>query len=106
MPNFKKQTPHPFEIAGFLQHANGPRYNSADPRADYVIWLGTTRNLAGAHRCFNFTTMQEVTGDNFTPAPLTFQAVQRIDQLAGAADLTPTSIEPAYSHQSNTFLRP
>jgi hypothetical protein len=93
MPNFKKQTPHPFGIAGFLQHASGPRYNSAEARADYVIWMGTTRNLAGTHCCWNLVTNKEVTGDTFTPAPLTADVVRMIGQLAGATDLTPVPLQ-------------
>jgi hypothetical protein len=45
MPNFKKQTPHPFGIAGFLQHASGPRYNSAE-----VIAFLSARSIPGP-RC-------------------------------------------------------
>lgn len=89
MPNFKKQTPHPFGVSGFLQRPVGPQYNSSSSRADYVIWLGTTRNLAGTHRCFNLTTLQEMTGDTFTPAPITHEAILRINRMAGTVDLTP-----------------
>jgi hypothetical protein len=36
---------------------------------------------------------KEVTGDTFTPAPLTTEIVRMIDQLAGAADLTPVPLQ-------------
>ena len=103
LPNFRKQTPHPFGIAGFLQRSSGPTYNSSAPRADYVIWIGTTRNLAGTHRCFNLTTLQEITGDHFTPAPLTLDAINRINRLASVSDTTtiqsdPSIVDPSPPH--------
>ena len=94
MPNFKKQTPHPFGISGFLQRPVGPQYNTSIARADYVIWLGTTRNLAGTHKCFNLTTLQELTGDHFTPAPMTHDTILRINRLAGTADMSPVPSQP------------
>ena len=89
LPNFKKQTPHAFGTFGFLQRPVGPQYNSSMTRADYVVWLGTTRNLAGTHKCFNLTTLQEITGDHFTPVPMTEEALARINKLAGTADIAP-----------------
>ena len=83
LPSFAKQTPHPFGIAGFLQRPRGPSSNTSAQRADYVIWIGTTRNLAGTHRCFNLNTLSEITGDKFTPAPLTSDAIQRLMALSG-----------------------
>ena len=83
IPNFTKHTPHAFGIAGFLQKASHASSNSSAPRQDYCIWLGTTRNLAGTHNCFNIVTLRMMTGDKFTPAPLTADAAKRLTQLAG-----------------------
>ena len=83
VPNFKRDAPHPFGIAGFLQRTHSPGYNSAAPRGDYCIWLGTTHNLAGTHRCLNLTTLREMTGDTFHPTLLTPEAIRRLNTLAG-----------------------
>jgi hypothetical protein len=83
IPSFVKQTPHDFGQSGFLQRPRDPSSNSAAQRADYVIWLGTTRNLAGTYRCFNLSTLAEITGDKFTTAPLTQDAIDRLMSLAG-----------------------
>ena len=83
IPSFVKQPPHHFGQSGFLQRPKGPTSNSAAQRADYVIWLGTTRNLAGTHRCLNLSTLAEITGDKFTPAPITQDAIDRLMSLAG-----------------------
>ena len=83
IPSFVKQTPHHFGQSGYLQRPKGPASNSAAQRADYVIWLGTTRNLAGTHRCLNLSTLAEITGDKFTPAPITQDAIDRLMSLAG-----------------------
>jgi Reverse transcriptase (RNA-dependent DNA polymerase) len=85
VPNLAKDAPFAFGTAGFLQRASGPSSNSAAPRGDYCIWLGTTHNLAGTHRCFNIDTLREVTGDIFRPAPLTNAAITRLTQLAGSS---------------------
>ena len=103
MPNFKKQTPHPFGVTGFLQRPVGPQYNSSMQRTDYVVWLGTTRNLAGTHRCFNLTTLQEITGDQFTPAPITQEAITRINRMAGTVDLSPVPIQPQLDDPSSPY---
>jgi hypothetical protein len=84
VPNLAKDAPFAFGTAGFLQRASGPSSNSAAPRGDYCLWLGTTHNLAGTHRCFNIDTLREVTGDIFRPAPLTNAAISRLTQLAGS----------------------
>ena len=94
LPNFKKQAPHPFGITGFLQRPTGPSHNSSAARADYCVWLGTTRNQAGTHKCFNLATLSEITGNKFTPAPITPEAAVRISRLAGASpDSAPPSSE-------------
>ena len=82
-PSYKVDAPHAFGTSGFLQRASGTHTNTAAPRADYCIWLGTTRNLKGTHRCFNLSTLAEVTGDTFRPAPLTSEAIDRLRRLAG-----------------------
>jgi hypothetical protein len=84
VPNLAKDAPFAFGTAGFLQRASGPSSNTAAPRGDYCIWLGTTHNLAGTHRCFNIDTLREVTGDIFRPALLTNAAITRLSQLAGS----------------------
>ena len=80
--------------AGFLQHASGPASNTAAPRGDYCIWLGTTHNLAGTYRCFNIDTLREVIGDIFRPAHLTDAAIARLTQLAGSALQETQALEP------------
>ena len=104
IPNFHKHTPHAFGIAGFLQKANHHASNTAAPRQDYCIWLGTTRNLAGTHSCFNLATLRMMTGDIFTPAPLTPDAVTRINQLAQHTEpAVPTIAEPALFDPSPSY---
>jgi hypothetical protein len=75
VPNLAKDAPFAFGTAGFLQRASGPSSNTAAARGDYCLWLGTTHNLAGTHRCFNIDTLREITGDIFRPALLTDAAV-------------------------------
>jgi hypothetical protein len=41
LPNYRKQTPHPFGITGFLQRGKGPTYNSIVLRADYCVRMET-----------------------------------------------------------------
>ena len=82
-PSYDKHLPHAFGTAGFLQRSVGPSYNSAQPRGEYTIWLGTTRNLAGTHLCFNVNTSQMMTGDTFWPAELTASAITFISKLSG-----------------------
>ena len=81
VPNFAKDAPYAFGTAGFLQRASTATSNSASPRGDYCIWLGTTHNLAGTHRCFNIDTLREITGDTFRPTLLTAAAITRLTQL-------------------------
>lgn len=81
--NFAKDAPYAFGTAGFLQRASGPTSNSAAPRGDYCIWLGTTHNLAGTHRCLNIDTLREITGDTFRPSILTESAILRLTHLSG-----------------------
>ena len=66
-----------------MQRASGPTSNSAAPRGDYCIWLGTTHNLAGTHRCLNIDTLREITGDTFRPSILTESAILRLTHLSG-----------------------
>jgi hypothetical protein len=82
-PSYNKHLPHAFGTAGFLQRSVGPSYNSAQPRGEYTIWLGTTRNLAGTHLCFIVATRQMMTGDTFRPAELTASAISFISKLSG-----------------------
>lgn len=37
--------------------------------------------MKGTHRCLNLSTLREVTGDTFRPAPLTTDAIIRLKQL-------------------------
>jgi Reverse transcriptase (RNA-dependent DNA polymerase) len=83
IPNFRREALHPFGIAGFLQRASHSQYNTASPRGDFCIWLGTTHNLAGTNRCFNLDTLREVTGDVFRPTMITPAAILRLSTLAG-----------------------
>lgn len=83
-PSYKTDTPHAFGTTGFLQRAQGPLSNTAAPRADYCLWLGTTRNLEGTHRSFSLGTFTEITGDTFRPAPLTADAINRLRILTTA----------------------
>jgi Reverse transcriptase (RNA-dependent DNA polymerase) len=83
VPSFIRDAPYQFGQAGFLQRVKGPTSNSASPRGDYCLWLGTTRNIAGTHRCLNLDTLQEITGDTFRPTLLTNEAIARLTRLAG-----------------------
>ena len=104
VPDFRRHAPHPFGSAGFLQKASTPRSNSSDPRQDYCIWLGTTRNLAGTHQCFNIATLQMITGDIFRPAPLTPDAAVRISRLAGHKDpMVQPAPEPLLTNPSPRY---
>jgi hypothetical protein len=79
-PSYKIDAPYAFGTTGFLQRAAGPLSNTAAPRADYCIWLGSTRNLKGTHRCFSLATL---TGDTFRPAATTQQTIGIMRKLAG-----------------------
>lgn len=68
-----------------------------------MIWLGTTRNLAGTHRCFNLTTLQEITGDHFSPVPITQEAITRINCMAGTVDLSPVPVQPQLDDPSSPY---
>ena len=104
IPNIYKHAPHAFGIAGFLQRANTVRSNTADPRQDYCIWFGTTRNLAGTHQCFNIATLQMITGDIFRPAPLTPDAARRISRLASDKEFVEQSpLEPFLMNPSPPY---
>jgi hypothetical protein len=83
VPNFARDAPFAFGTAGFLQRAPGPTSNSAAPRGDYCIWLGTTHNIAGTHRCLDLDSLREITGDTFRPTSLTQQAIHRLTRHAG-----------------------
>ena len=87
VPNYKIDAPFPFGTTGFLQRAHALQSNSVIPRADYSVWLGTTRNLKGTHKCLNLDTLREITGDIFRPALLTQAAITRLQQLAGSIPL-------------------
>ena len=82
VPNYKLDAPYPFGTAGFLQKAPGPLTNTAAARADYCLWLGTTRNQKGTHRCLSLATLREVTGDTFREAPLTEDAIKILKTMA------------------------
>ena len=81
VPNFAKDAPYAFGTAGFLQRASTVTSNSAAARGDYCIWLGTTHNLAGTHKCFIIDTLRKITGDTFWPTLLTTAAITRLTQL-------------------------
>ena len=87
IPNFTRDAPFAFGTAGFLQRAHHPRYNTATQRGDFCIWLGTTHNLAGTHRCFNLDTLCEMTGDIFRPTMITNAAILRLSTLAGVGPI-------------------
>ena len=82
IPSYPTIAPFPFGTPGFLQRAKTVTSNSAAPRADYCIWLGTTRTSSGTHRVVNLDTLQIMTGDKFTAAPLTAAAAARLATLA------------------------
>ena len=119
-PSYKTDTPYAFETTGFLQRAQGPLFNTAAPRADFCLWLGTTRNLKGTHRCFNLGTLTEITGENFRPAPLssmpapryirTFLKIQSIRYLIQTVEgyTTKARLRPSrYNHSEYSCqLRP
>ena len=84
VPNFSRDAPYAFGTAGFLQRVQGPLSNTAAPRGDYCIWIGTTR-------CLNLDTLREITGDIFRPALLTNAAIQRLSQLAGVVGARPST---------------
>jgi hypothetical protein len=44
-----RDTPCPFGTTGSLEKAPHPTSNSAAPRGDYCIWLGTSHSITGAH---------------------------------------------------------
>ena len=105
-PSYKVDAPHAFGTSGFLQRAPGTHTNTAAPRADYCIWLGTTRNLKGTHRCFNLGTLAEVTGDTFRAAPLTHEAIDRLRRLAGTPSLQqgkPNDPEPSLPDPNSPY---
>ena len=105
-PSYKIDAPHSFGTTGFLQRPLGPLSNTSAPRADYCLWLGTTRSLKGTHRCFNMSTLAEITGDIFRPAPLTHEAVQRLRRLAGSSiseDNTTISSEEALVNPDEAY---
>ena len=106
IPNAAKDAPYAFGTAGFLQRASGPTSNSAAPRGDYCIWLGTTHNLAGTHRCFNIDTLREMTGDTFRPALLTDAAIRRLTQLSGIPSSHPDELplsEPQLENPQSSY---
>ena len=97
VPSFTRDEPHAFGQA-FLQKAQHSQSNSAEPRGDYCIWMGTTHNISGTHRCLNLETLREITGDVFRPALLTPRAVRRLTQLAGPQPPL-QSLLPTYEEQ-------
>ena len=98
VPSYTRDAPHSFGQPGFLQKAQHAQSNSAAPRGDYCIWLGTTHNISGTHRCLNLETLREITGDVFRPALLTPLAVRRLTQLAGPQPPM-SSLLPTYEEQ-------
>jgi hypothetical protein len=68
VPNLARDAQFEFVTAGFLQLAPGPTSNSAAPGGDYCIWMGTTHNFAGTHRCLDIDTLREIIGDTFRPS--------------------------------------
>lgn len=53
-------------VPNHIQHFSS--CDSSQSRGEYCIWLGTTRNLAGTHSCFEVFTCQFITGDTLRPA--------------------------------------
>ena len=86
-PNLSVDAPFPFGTTGILQRASGPSYNSSMSRGDYCLWLGTTRNLKGTHKCLNLDTFKEIIGDVFRPTPITDLAIQRMRILSGPVSI-------------------
>ena len=105
VPSFTRDVPYAFGQAGFLQKPQHSQSNSVAPRGDYCIWLGTTHNLSGTHRCFNLETLRGITGDVFRPALVTPPAVQRLTLLAGPQPLLP-SLLPTYEEQLTSASPP
>lgn len=104
VPDYNVDAPFPFGTAGFLQKAQTAQSNSAIPRADYCLWLGTTRNMKGTHRCLNLSTLREVTGDNFRPAPLTSDAITPLKQLTQHEDNQQMSKGAVYTVVTNNCV--
>ena len=105
VPNLAKDAPFAFGTAGFLQRASEPSSNTAAARGDYCLWLGTTHNLAGTHRCFNIDTLREITGDIFRPALLTDAAIAHLAQLAGPTSHEPQPLRPPEEHLVDPNIR-
>ena len=82
IPSYHVIAPFAFGTPGFLQRPKKTTSNSAESRADYVIWVGTTRSSSGTHRAVSLDTLQVLTGDQFVPAPLTAAAAARLTTLA------------------------
>ena len=66
--NYRIDAPFAFGTTGFLQRAQTVQSNTAIPQADYCVWLGTTRDLKGTHKCLNLDALREITGDIFRHA--------------------------------------
>jgi hypothetical protein len=94
VPNFARDAPFAFGTAGYLQRASGPTSNSATPLGEYCIWIGTTHNLAGTHRCVSIDTLREIRGDMFRPSLLTDAAISRLNRLSSLTALSKPAFEP------------
>ena len=103
IPNFAKDAPYAFGTAGFLQRASNSAYNTDAARGDYCIWLGTTHNLAGTHRCLNLDSLREITGDVFRPSLITDAAILRLAALAGENQVVPRESEPALQNPAAPY---
>ena len=91
IPNFQKHTPYAFGTAGFLQKASHASSNSAAPRKDYCIWLGTTRNLAGTGcLILNLSGLYTVYGKTM--------------DMTGCASLQGQVVQPAYNYDHNSLF--
>ena len=103
IPNFAKDAPYAFGTAGFLQRASNSAYNTDAARGDYCIWLGTTHNLAGTHRCLNLDSLREITGDVFRPSLITDAAILRLAALAGENQVVPRESESALENPAAPY---
>ena len=103
IPNFAKDAPYAFGTAGFSQRASNPDYNTAAARGDYCIWLGTTHNLAGTHRCLNLDSPREITGDVFRPSLITNAAILRLAALACENQVAAREPEPALENSAAPY---
>lgn len=105
IPSYPTVAPHPFGTMGFLQNPRNVTSNSANPTAVYCVWVGTTRTSSGTHQCISVDSLRIITGDKFTPAPLTAAAAARFNALATGRldDFDPRPIERLLDNPSPAY---